>query len=233
MEKEKTNGTSDQKTHEGAKFYPDVERNRKERGKTIIMAIILIFMMGGMGITLFIGGRIYSENGTITFIMAALMIVVLVFAASMIPSAFKQNPVKNEPIIEITPREAKINGETYKISDILEVRLTMSFEPVGNKEENEKFMQSLVDKEPEKGVTANVDVAVRDKGDKSKTLYTTVKNSYEALLAFYNAGVKRYGIVYSMKKIMKKSTFDLGNSETKDGIKLSQVSKKDRKKQLY
>ena len=225
------NKTAEEKPRESAKFFPDIERNRKERAKTIVLAAVLMIMMVGMGLTFFIGGA--KTDSTLTFVMAAITIVILVFAVSMIPSAFKQNPVKDEPIIEITPREAKINGETYKISDVIEVRLTITVQPVGNKEENEKFMKSLADKEPEKGVTANVDVAVRDKGGKSKTLYTTVKNSYEALVAFFNAGVKRYAIFYSMKKITKKSAFDLGNTKNEDGIKLSQISKKERRKQLY
>ena len=233
MEKKPTQETTEQKPRESAKFYPDVERNKKERLKAIVMSAILVFMLGGMGATLFIGGRIYSENSTMTFIMGALLIVVLVFAISMIPGAFKQNPVKNEPIIEITPREITVNGEKRKIADVLEVRLTITLEPVGKKEENEKFISEIAKKEPEKHLTANVDVAVRDKGDKSKTLYTTVKNAYEALIAFYNAGVKRYSIFYSMKKIVKKSTFDLGEAKREDGVKLSQISKKERKKQLF
>jgi len=233
MKKEEKVSVQEKRTIEGLKFYPDVEFNRKERKKALILGILLIVLMGGMGISILIGGRAQGGD-TMTFIMGAATIAVMVFAVAMIPNAFKQYPVKNEPILEIRPKEAVINGTTYKMSDVLEVRLTITVGEVSRKkEENEAYINSLLAKEPERGITANVDVAVKDKGDKSKTLFTTVKNGYEALVAFYKAGIKRYSIVYSMKKISKQATFDLGDSETEDGVKLSQVSKKDRLKQLY
>lgn len=217
---------------EGLKFYPDIERNKKERRKTLFMSALLVVLMGGMGLTIIVGWK-NSDGGYTSLIMGALMIFMLVFALSTIPNGFKQFPVKNEPIIEVKPREIKINGESFKAADIIEARLTIVLDPVGKKEENEKFVDSLLAVEPQRELTANVDVAVRDKKGKSKTVYTTVKNAYEALLALYKAGVKRYSIVYSLKKIAKRATFNLGDSLNEDGTKLSQISKKDRLKQLY
>ena len=164
------------------------------------------------------------------------MLIFVVIFLSMIPSSFKQYPVDGKPIIEITPKAITINGEAKKISDILEVRLTITLAPVGNKEENEKYVDSLLDKEPEKHMTGNVDFAVKaigKKGETTKTLFTTVADSYEALVALYQAGVKHYSIVYSLKKISKTSRYNLGEAVTEDGVKLSELSKKDRMKQLF
>ena len=75
--------------------------------------------------------------------------------------------------------------------------------------------------------------AIGKKGETTKTLFTTVADSYEALVALYQAGVKHYSIVYSLKKIAKTSRYNLGEVVTEEGVKLSELSKKDRMKQLF
>lgn len=224
---EETVENSKQKT----KFYPDIAYNRKERNKTVVLSMLLVLVMGGMGVTILLG---YKEGGTFSLISGILTLVCLIFAISMIPSAFKQYPVKNEPLIEINPREITINGVNYKISDVTEVRLTITVEPVGKKEDNQKLLDTIAAQEPPKNTTANLDFAVKDiKEGKVKTVYTTIADGYEALLAVYSAGIKHYSIVYSMKKLVANSTYDLNNSVVADGVKLSELSKKQRLKQLF
>ena len=214
-------------------FYPDVAFNKKERRKTITLAALLILLMGGFGATIIVGG-LRNNGGTMSFISGALSLVCLVFAVSMIPSAFKQYPVKNVPLIEVKPKEIVVNGTPVKTSDIYQVRLTLTVDSVGKKEDNEKLLNSLIDKEPPRNTTGNLDFAVKDvKSNKSKTLYTTVTDSYEGLLAIFSAGVKHYEIVYSMKKQAVKSTYNLNSSVAADGTKLAELSKKERLKQLF
>lgn len=216
----------------GVCFYPDIEFNKRERRKTIVLAVILLFFLAGMGATI-IAASIQNTENPMGWLSGALMIVMFVFAISLIPNAFKQYPVKNDPIIEIKQREIVINGETFKYSDVKEARLTITVEPVGKKEENEKFLDSLLSKEPPAHITANLDFAVPDKGTKLKTLYTTVADAYEALVALYQAGFKHYSIVYSMKKMAKKATYDIGQTKTETGSTLASLSKKERLKQLF
>ncbi len=212
------------------KIYPDIEFNKKERRKTLVLGLILIFMLGGMGAVTILQG------GQTALMMGIVMIVFVVFGIAMIPSGFKQYPIKNEPIIEVGAKEAVINGKTFKISDISEVRLTITLAPVGTKAENEKFLNEIMSAEPERNITANLDFTMKipvDNKGKDKNIYTTVANAYEGLLAFYKAGCKHYRIIYSMKKLTRVSTYDLGDTVTESGKKLSQISKKDRVKQLY
>ncbi len=223
---------ADEEQKQSTKFYPDVIFNRKERSKTVIMASLLIVLMGGMGLTIILGG-VKSSGGTMAFISGALTLVCLVFAVSMIPNAFKQYPVKNEPLIEIKPREITINGTPYKLSDVTEVRLTLTLDSVGKKEDDKKMLDAIAAKEPPKNTTANLDFAVKEANGKSKTLYTTIADGYEALVAVFSAGVKHYSIVYSCKKQAVKSTYDLNSSVTASGEKLSELSKKQRLKQLF
>ena len=79
----------------------------------------------------------------------------------------------------------------------------------------------------------HLDFAVPDKGTKLKTVYTTVADAYEALVALYQAGFKHYSIVYSMKKLAKKATYDIGQTKTESGNTLASLSKKERLKQLF
>ncbi len=213
------------------KFYPDIAYNKKERRKTVVLATLLVVLMGGMGVTFFM-----TSQG-LSIIMGAMLLVFLVMGIAMIPSAFKQYPTKNQPLIEIKGKEATINGTTIKLSDIYEIRLTYTVDSVGTKAENEQFLEEISKKEPEREATANLDFVLKNvpvgKKDKDKTLYTTIANGYEALLAFYMAGCKHYKIIYSLKKLVKLSTYDLGNTVVAGGTKLSNVSKKDRLKQLY
>lgn len=214
-------------------FYPDIDFNKRERRRALVLSAVLLFFLGGMGISVFVAG-IKDNANPMGWISGVLMMILFVLAISMIPGAFKQYPVKHEPIIEITPKEIKVFGETYKLSDILEARLTITLESVGNKAENEKFLDSILDKEPQAGLTANLDFAVPDtKRGKTKTVYTTVENAYEALVALYQVGFKRYSIVYSLKKLAKKATFSIGERKTEDGKTLASLSKKDRLKQLF
>ncbi len=221
---------------QSVKIYPDIAFNKKERRKTLTYGALLLVLMGGMGVSIFVGGLKNPESGTVGYLMGAIMLIFVIVFLSMIPSSFKQYPVDGKPLIEIFPKEIVINGEKKKISEILEMRLTITLDSVGNKAENEKFVDSLLDKEPEKNVTGNIDFAVKaigKKGETTKTLYTTVADSYEALVALYQAGVKHYSIVYSLKKIAKTSRYNLGETVTEDGVKLSELSKKDRMKQLF
>lgn len=242
MKKEKTaeipavTEENQQEEAKSVKIYADIGFNKRERRKSLMYGLLLIVLMGGMGATIFIQGLRNPESGTMGYLMGALMLIFVIIFLSMIPSSFKQYPVDGKPIIEILPKEVKINGESKKYSDILEVRLTITLDSVGNKQENEKFVDSLLNKEPEKHMTGNLDFAVKaigKKGETTKTLFTTVADSYEGLVALYRAGIKHYSIVYSLKKISKVATYNLGETVTEDGTKLSELSKKDRMKQLF
>lgn len=232
-EKEKTTAKETEIVKEkSVKFYPDLAYNKKERKKTLVLSIILIIFLGGMGVTVLIPG-LQNQDNPMGWISGALMLFLLIFCISIIPGAFKQYPIKNEPVVVVTTKDITIMGTTYKHADVKNVRLTITVGPVGNKAENEKFLDSLVDKEPPKNVTANLDFVVPDKKGKLTTVYTTVCNGYEALVDLYKAGFKHYSIVYSLKKLARKSNYSIASTQTSEGKPLSELSKKERKRQLF
>ena len=213
-------------------FYPDIEFNKRERRRSIVLSGILLFFLAGMGISI-IATSIQNQSDPMGWISGLLLLILFVMVVAMIPGAFKQYPVKKEPIVIVKAKEVTVHGVTYRYQDIKEVRLTITLESVGNKVENEKFLDSILDKEPPKNITANLDFAVPGKKGKIETVYTTIENAYEALLAIFQAGYKHYTIVYSLKKLAKKSTYNLNSSKTEDGKTLASLSKKERLKQLF
>ena len=142
-----------------------------------------------------------------SFISGALTLVCLIFAISMIPNAFKQYPTKNKPLIEVKPREIVINGTAVKISDIYQMRLTLTVDATGKKDEILQTLEALASKEPPRHTTGNLDFAVKDvKPDKPKTLYTTVADSYEALIAVRPYEFQRYRRRNEIIRPLKKRT---------------------------
>ena len=232
---EKENLTTQETTQtkdKSVNFYPDLAYNKKERTKTLVLSVILILFLGGMGVTVFIPGLQNTDN-PMGWISGALMIFLLIFCISVIPGAFKQYPIKNEPVVTLTAKDITIMGTTYKNSDVKKVRLTITVGAVGNKAENEKFLDSIASKEPPAHVTANLDFVVPGKKGKLTTVYTTVCDGYESLVTLYQAGFKHYSIVYALKKLARESTYSLGNAKTSDGKSLSELSNKERRKQLF
>ena len=116
-------------------FYPDIEYNKRERRRAIVLSGLLLIFLAGMGISIIVASLQNTENPS-GWISGLLLLILFVMAVSMIPGAFKQYPVKKEPIIEVKPKEVVVFGETLKFSDIKDVRLTITLAPVGNKEEN-------------------------------------------------------------------------------------------------
>ena len=98
-------------------FYPDVEFNRNERKKTIILCGVLLFFLCGMGISI-VASAIKNPDNSAAWIPGALMIALFAMVIAMMPSAFKQFPVTRVPLITVKPREITINGETFKQSDV-------------------------------------------------------------------------------------------------------------------
>ncbi len=213
------------------KIYADLDFNKKERKKAVLMGVLLAIFLGGLGITMLITS--ITTRDFLSSFMGILSLIIVAVMIGSIPASFKQYPITDKPVIEIDGKNLTVNGKTLKIQDVSSVKLTITVAPLQTKAENEKFLEELSVKRPEDGITGNIDFELKNPIDKSKVLYTTVANSFEALVALYMAGIKHYSIVYVMKKEVKECKFDLGNVELDNGDKLSSLSKKDRLKQLY
>jgi len=212
---------------ESKKFYPDIALNKSKKLKYLSLLLLFLFFVGGTAIVIALGKNSKS------YVMAGSLGIIIIFIIALIPSVIKQYPTKQVALIEISPKEVKVQNETVKISDISKVRMTISLNSVGKKDENMKFIKETAAKKPEEGLTGDLDFVIRQKNGKDKVLYSTISNCPEALTTLYKLGLKHYEILYSLGKLSELSTFRLEETLTEDGKKLSDISKKDRVKQLF
>ena len=137
-------------------------------------------------------------------------------------------------MITVRGREVEIQGQTYRTQDIEHVAVTVLLSPVSKLDsENKEYVKNMAKKHPEEMMTGNVDIRLK-KGvaQKNKSVaYTTVEDCLGACAAIVGAGVKHYTIVFNLKKINEKAEFSLTKAEVKKPT-LSEVSEKDRRKQL-
>ena len=68
-------------------FYPDVEFNRNERKKTVILCGVLFFFLCAMGISIIISA-IQTPDNSSAWIPGILMIALFVMVVATMPSAF-------------------------------------------------------------------------------------------------------------------------------------------------
>jgi hypothetical protein len=208
------------------KFYPDLQFNRANRSKFFTLLVLLVACMG-----LVVGLMVSLEQ----YMFALTFGMILLITLFLIPSAIKAHPVKpGVPMITVRGRDVEVQGKSYRAQDIEHVYVTVLLNPVSKLDsENKEYVKKMAQKHPEEMMTGNVDIRLK-KGivQKNKEVtYTTVEDCLGACAAIIGAGVKHYTIIFNLKKINEKAAFSLTKAEVKKPT-LSEVSEKDRRKQL-
>lgn len=209
-------------------FYPNLDYNRQNRKKFFTLIILLIACMGVV-----VGLMVTIQQ----YLFAAVFGFIIIMTLFLIPSAIKNHPVKSDvPVLSVQNKTFSVSGKTYNVSDIDMISVTVLLNPVSKiKDENLKYLQETAKKFPEEKMLGNVDVrlkkGVAKKGE--EVLYTTLEDCLGACVALVGAGAKHYSIYFNIKKLNEKAQFSITKVETqKQKITLSEVSAKDRLKQL-
>ncbi len=195
-------------------FYPNVAFNKSKRVKYLVLYSLLIVIFGGAAAACFLSG-----NQMVSTLGMFCIFFILIFAV-LIPSVFTGNPVKPGPVIEIDGQKVKFNQkEEVKVSDIVAVSVNIEVPKDGNtKEEMYQNLQKIASVRPTEPVFGTCDVVCLDAKKRETPKYNYVEDCLGALEALVEAGVKKYRIVYSMKRLNCVATFRLnftpsGNSE--------------------
>lgn len=210
------------------KFYPNVIYNREQRTKFFTMIILLVACMGlVVGLMVSIG----------QFVFAVVFGALLLMVFALIPSALKNNPVKpGIPQIVVKGKDITVQGKTRQAKDIENVIVTITIPAVSKiASENKEYLEKVASTYPEHDYLGTVDVYYKKSlhlKRSEEVVYNTVDDCIGALNAMVSAGVKHYKILFSMKKLTQTATFSLKKEEIKEEH-LSDVSKKDRYKQLF
>lgn len=208
------------------KFYPDIEFSRKKRRTYFTLLFLGVVLIGGLAVAFYIMGQTL-----VALIVAAFVLLAL----STIPSALSNYPVKNNALIEIEGKSAKFYGsEVIKAVDMVAISVCIEVPLVSRlKAENAAYLKELASKKPTEPVLGTCDVLYTNAKGKQITKYTIVSDCIGALEALIAIGVRKYRIVYSMKKLTENATYVLqGAPKGEESVDASELSEKDKLAQL-
>lgn len=206
-------------------FFPDVQYSKKKRWQSIGLFAILIIMIGGFAAYLFI------NNQTL---LAGVMLIFLVIPLATIPSTFMNYPTKKVPLIEVDGNKIRLNGDKteYKGSEILAASVIIDVPNMkGTVEERMAELKRIASIKPTAPILGTCDLMVKNAKGKEETKYNIVADCVGALDALLEAGVKKYRIVYCMKKLNTPATYAMVASQAKQPD-VEELSEKEKLNQL-
>lgn len=208
-------------------FYPNIRFNKSKRVKYLVLYSLLIVIFGGGAAACFLSGN--QMIGTFGFFC---IFFILIFAV-LIPSVITGNPVKPGPVIEIEGNKVKLDGkEEIKVSDIVAVSVGIEVPKQGeSKEEMYENLKKIASKRPEEPVFGTCDIVCLDNKGRENPKYHYVEDCVGALEALVEAGVKKYRIIYSMKRVSCVASYGI-NLTTSGNSQYDALSEKDRMNQL-
>ena len=205
-------------------FFPDLAYSRKKRLQSVGLFAILFILIGGFAAYLYINSQP---------MLAGVMLIFLVIPLATIPSAFMNYPTKMVPLIEVNGTRVKLRGDKteYKASEITAASVIIDVPQIkGTAEERMAELKRIASVKPTVPVIGTCDLIVKNAKGKEETKYNIVSDCIGALDALLTAGVKKYRIIYCMKKLNTQASYPMTLSAEKGT--LSELNEKERMNQL-
>ena len=205
-------------------FHANLEYNRQKRRSAITLsALLIVVMIGTASIFMVKQDWIFS----LTFLVATLLPILL------IPQAFKNYPISEKPILIVGDKEITVMDKTISIKDISSFRSTITLPASKLDSENVKMLEEYRNVRPHEDFDGDLDIFYVDEKGKKQVLFSHIQNVVLAHEALIDMGIKKYSMIFSVKKNMVKSEFDfkshISNERQKEN---AQTSKKSKTKQL-
>lgn len=210
------------------KYFANLEYNAKKKRNSLILCGLLLITMLGM-ISVFVVFKNY--------VIIAFFGIFLLLPFFVIPSVFKTYPTDNRTILTVTDKTITVGKETYKLKDIIKLRIIITLPYSHVKGENEAALTAARDDKPLDIYHGNLDFVVKDERGKSKVLYTDIDHVIDAVETLISVGVKHYSLCFSIKKQTVECQYDIKKDltlkkagEVENGVK--SLTKKQKRKQL-
>ena len=206
-------------------FFPDVQYSKKKRYQSIGLFAILIIMIGGFAAYLFINNQM---------LLAGVMLIFLVIPLATIPSTFMNYPTKKVALIEVDGKTVRLHGDKmeYKGSEILAASVIIDVPNMkGTVEERMAELKRIAAIKPTEPILGTCDLIVKNAKGKEETKYHIVSDCIGALDALLEAGVKKYRIIYCMKKLNTPAAYAMVASQAKQPD-IEELSEKEKMNQL-
>ncbi|MBE5743752.1 MAG: hypothetical protein E7358_03440 [Clostridiales bacterium] len=205
-------------------FYADLEYNRQKRRSAITLSALLIVVMIG-------SASIFMVKQDIPFSIFFLLFTLIPIL--LIPASFKNFPVDGKPVLIIGDKEVTVMGKTVKLKDISSFRATITLPASKLDSENIKTLEEFRNVRPHEDFDGDIDIFYVDEKGKKQTLYSHVQHVVLAHEALIDMGIKKYSMLFSIKKNVVKSEFDfkthIANERQAEN---ANTSKKSKTKQL-
>ncbi len=205
-------------------FYSDIEYNRqKRRGAVTLSALLIVVMIGTASIFMVRQDFIFS----IFFLILTLLPIFIV------PAAFKNFPVDGKPVLVIGDKEITAGGKTVSVKDISSFRTTITLPASKLDSENLKMLDEFRNVRPHEDFDGDFDIFYFDEKGRKQGLYVHAQKVVLLHEAFIDLGIKKYSMLFSVKKNVVKSEFDFKSHIANERqMENAQTSKKSKTKQL-
>ena len=206
-------------------FYPNVEYNRKRISKLIFFYVLMCVLSGTFAVMMITQGQM-----TIGLLMLGLIVVMF----SMIPSSLAQYPVKYKPLMTIDGKSVVFApNEKVAVNQIVAVSVCIDVPPVGKTEkENKEFLLKVSSEKPTEPILGACDVTIKNEKGKEVIKYAIIEDCIGALEAFLEMGVKKYRILYSLKKYTEEAKYSMVAGEEERVESIQTLSEKEKLDQL-
>ena len=206
-------------------FFPDVQYSKKKRYQSLGLFAILIIMIGGFAAYLFFNNQM---------LLAGVMLIFLVIPLATIPSTFMNYPTKKVALITVDGKTVKLHGDKteYKASEIIAASVIIDVPNLkGTVEERMTELKRIAATKPTEPILGTCDLIVKNAKGKEETKYHIVSDCIGALDALLEAGVKKYRIIYCMKKLNVPATYAMVANQNKQPD-IEELSEKEKMNQL-
>ncbi len=205
-------------------FYADLEYNRQKRRSAITLSGLLIVVMIGTA-------SIFMVRQD--WLFSAFFLIFTLIPILLIPSAFKNFPIDGKPILIIGDKEVTAMGKTIKLKDVSSFRTTITLPASKLDSENIKMLEEFKSIRPHEEFDGDFDIFYFDENGKKQTIFCHIQHVVLAHESLIEMGVKKYSMLFSVKKNTVKSEFDFKSHLANERqAEMSQTSKKSKTKQL-
>lgn len=205
-------------------FYADIEYNRQKRRSAITLSTLLIVLMIGTA-------SIFMVKQD--WLFSIFFLVFTLVPIFLIPQSFKNYPVHGKPILIIGDKKVTVMGKTVSLKDISSFRSTIALPPSKLDSENLKMLEEFKNVRPHEDFDGDLDIFYVNEKGRKEILFSHIQNVVLAHEALIDLGVKKYSMIFSVKKNTVKSEFDFKSHIANERqAENANTSKKSKTKQL-
>ena len=205
-------------------YFANLEYNRLKRRKALTLSIIAFLLFSGTASVFFASG---------SPIIGAMFLLGLIVPITALPSAFKNHPIKNEPIVTFDNDLVIFKNKTLNVKEISSIKVTIDVPSYEVSKLDFNTIEEIKNRKPEDKHFGCFDVFYKNEKNQTSVIYTNIDGVIGALETALGLGVKKYAIFFAVKNNSIKSNYDMISLvKQKKQEEFSKTSKQTKTRQL-